>query len=248
MKVSIITAAYNSAATIRDTLKSVQQQTYNNIEHIIIDGASTDETLNIINEFSHVSKVISEKDAGIYDAMNKGIQNATGDIVGILNSDDFFASSYSIAKIMNTIQEEEVDSVYGDLVYVDGKEPDKIIRYWRSKKYDVNNFLKGWQPPHPTFYVKKAIYDQYGLYDLNYKIGADTEFLIRVLNKHRISVAYIPEILVNMRMGGASNENINSRWTLVKEYHRAYKKNEVPYRFYTIPYRLLSKIPQYFAK
>lgn len=248
MKVSIITATYNSAATVRDTLESVKQQNYDNIEHIIIDGASKDETLRIVEEYEHVAKVISEPDKGIYDAMNKGVQQATGEVVGILNSDDFFASSSSVFKIMNTIQTQGVDCVYGDLVYVDEEETDKIIRYWKSEEYDINNFLKGWQPPHPTFYVKKAVYDQYGLYDLSYKIGADTEFLIRVLNKHRISVAYIPEVLVNMRMGGASNENLNNRWTLIKEYHRAYKKNEVPYRFYTIPYRLLSKIPQYFAK
>ena len=176
MKVSIVTPTYNSAKTIVDTILSVNKQDYANIEHIIIDGGSKDNTLELIrNTPNRVKKIISEPDKGIYDAMNKGVALATGDIVGILNSDDFYNSNDVIAKVVKTFQEGEYEGVYGDLEYVDARNTNRVLRYWESKAYKEGLFKKGWHPAHPTFFVKKEVYDKYGNFNLKYKIGADYE-------------------------------------------------------------------------
>ena len=229
MKVSIITATYNSAKTIIDTILSVNSQDYEDIEHIIIDGKSKDNTLELIkNTPNRVVKIISEPDKGIYDAMNKGIALATGDIIGILNSDDFYTSSSVITDIVNTFQQGEYEGVYGNLEYVDENNTDKVIRYWKSKPYAKGLFKKGWHPAHPTFFVRKEVYDKYGKFNLKYKVG------------------YIPKTLVKMRLGGASNQSIKNIIKANKECYNAWKDNNLsisPFLFLTKP---LSKIIQFF--
>ena len=171
MKISIITATFNSAATIRDTLESVKNQTYTNIEHIIVDGLSEDNTLSIVDEYPHIARVISEKDKGIYDAMNKGITTATGEIIGILNSDDFYINNNVIEKVVNTFKSKEVDSVYANLNFIEPRSPYKITRYWNAGVFSRKNMISyGWQPPHPTFFVKKSSYDKLGLFNLNFSL------------------------------------------------------------------------------
>ena len=210
MKVSLITIAYNSAETIEDTIKSIVAQDYSNIEYIIIDGGSTDNTLSIVDKFKDsITTIISEPDKGIYDAMNKGVQNATGDIVGILNSDDIYADNKVVSRIVEAIGNK--DSIYADLVYVDRDNTDKVTRYWKSGKYRKGIFKKGWMPPHPTFFIKKSCYDQYGTYNLQLKSAADYELMLRMLHKHNISVAYLPEVITKMRVGGQSNATLLNR-------------------------------------
>jgi len=209
MKISIITVCFNSENTIFDTLESVQSQNYENIEHIIVDGKSTDNTLNIIKKFKHVSKIISEEDNGIYDAMNKGIKISNGDIIGFLNSDDTFFDEYSINTIIQPFfLYSNIDIIYGDLNYIDFKK--RVIRNWISDKYEKNNFLTGWCPPHPTFYAKKKIYEKYG--NFNEKIGnpADFELMYRMMYKNKLKTYYINKKLVNMKLGGISNKSVKN--------------------------------------
>ena len=216
MKVSIITIAYNSAETIEDTIKSIVTQNYSNLEYIIIDGGSTDKTLSIVDKFKDsITTIVSEPDKGIYDAMNKGVQNATGDIVGILNSDDIYADNKVVSRIVEAIGNK--DSIYADLVYVDRDNTDKVTRYWKSGKYRKGIFKKGWMPPHPTFFIKKSCYDQYGTYNLQLKSAADYELMLRMLHKHNISVAYLPEVITKMRVGGQSNVTLLNRLKANKE-------------------------------
>ena len=249
MRVSIVTPTYNSARTIVDTILSVNKQDYDDIEHIIIDGGSKDNTLDLIrNTPNRVKKIISEPDKGIYDAMNKGIALATGDIVGILNSDDFYNSNDVITKVVKTFQKGEYEGVYGDLEYVDTRNINRVIRYWESKVYKEGLFRKGWHPAHPTFFVKKEVYDKYGNFNLKYKIGADYEIMLRFIEKNRIKVAYIPEILVKMRVGGASNQSIRNIIKANIECYNAWKDNGLfifPFIFILKP---LSKTLQYLRK
>jgi glycosyltransferase len=247
MKVSIITVVYNNKNTIKDAIESVLNQTYKNIEYIIIDGGSTDGTVDIIKSYGDkIDKFISEKDNGIYDAMNKGLKLATGDIVGILNSDDFYASNDVIERVVKEFIEKKVDSVYGDLVYVNAKNTDKIVRYWKSKPFKEGLFQKGWHPAHPTFFVKKEIYDKYGVFNLNFKIAADYELMLRFLEKHKISSSYIPEVFVKMRVGGESNQSIKNIIKANLESYKAWKENDLqisPIRMLAKP---LSKVLQYY--
>ncbi len=221
MKLSIITTSLNSAKTIEDTLKSVANQTYLDIEHIIIDGKSTDGTLDIVKKFTqktngsdafgntaHITyKVLSEKDGGIYDAINKGIGLATGDIIGILNSDDFYTSNDVIATVINRLKESNVDCVWGDLIIVDKNNVKKIIRNWKSAPYEENSFQKGWHPPHPTIFFKKTVYEKYGLFRTDLSTYADYELMLRFLVKNKINSSYISKTLVTMRNGGASSKS-----------------------------------------
>lgn len=245
-KITIITAGYNSAATIRDTLQCIASQTYSNIEHIIIDGASKDKTLEIVGEFPHVAKVISERDHGIYDAMNKGIQLATGDIIGILNSDDFYSNNEILQIVADTFIKNEVDTCYADLQYVNEKNTSRIVRNWISGDFKRSNFLKGWMPPHPTFFVKKEIYQKYGCFDLELNSAADYELMLRLLYKNKVSTKYIPKVLVKMRNGGQSNASIKNRLKANKEDKLAWKKNGLEPKFYTTFLKPIRKINQYF--
>lgn len=210
MKISIITVCFNSAQTISDTIHSVANQDYPDIEHIIVDGGSTDGTAKLIENASGIARYVSEPDKGIYDAMNKGIAMTTGDVVGILNADDFYARNDVISKIIAVFHEQNVDACYADLVYVDKNDTNKIIRYWQSSSYKKGLFLKGWMPPHPTFFCRKSVYEKYGVFNLDYKIAADVEILFRFIEKVGISTAYLPEILIRMRMGGTTNKSVSN--------------------------------------
>ena len=220
MKVSIITATFNSERTVRDTVTTVKKQTFENVEHIIVDGGSHDKTLQIAEFYGHTGPVVSESDNGIYDAMNKGVAMATGDIVGILNSDDFYADEKVLEKVARAFENEEVDAVYGDLLFVDPKEfSKKVNRKWIAGGYDKNLFYRGWMPPHPTFFVRKKVYDKFGSFNLNLKSSSDYELLLRFMVLHNINVEYLPGVMVHMRQGGQSNKSMYHRLAAHKEIH-----------------------------
>ncbi|CQQ21068.1 glycosyltransferase [Yersinia mollaretii] len=218
MKVSIITATYNSEKTISDTLLSLENQTYRDIEYIIVDGASKDRTLTVINQDStRVTKVISEPDDGIYDALNKGIDAATGDIVGFLHSDDLFAYPDVLTDIVAIFEKKQCDAVYGDLQYVAKNDLTKVIRCWESGFFNHTKMKYGWMPPHPTFYMKRELYVSLGGFDLNYKISADYDSLTRYIMNHQIKISYLPKVLIKMRVGGISNRSFRSMLLKSKE-------------------------------
>lgn len=245
MKVSIITATYNSAATVRDTLSSVANQSYPDIEHIIVDGLSSDDTLNIVAGFPHISKTVSEKDKGIYDAMNKGIAMASGDIIGILNSDDFYAHENIIAEIVDLMNTESADLLYADLEYVDKERTSKVVRLWKSGKYGDKSFLMGWMPPHPTFFVRRHVYENYGNFDLRLRTSADYEIMLRFMHKHKLKTAYLPKVIVKMRVGGISNRSLQHRLHANKEDRMAWQINQLtPYPF-TFLFKPMRKIFQF---
>ena len=229
--ISIITATYNSAETINDTIKSVLCQTNKDFEYIIVDGGSTDETIDIVksyeSEFSGKLKWVSEKDKGIYDAMNKGIKMASGDIIGILNSDDYYTSDDILQTIADAFKCQNVDAIYGDIHFIKDGVPDKCVRYYSSRLFSPFWLRFGFMPAHPSFYCKREVFDKSGLYRLDYKIGSDYEMMVRLFRKHKISSRYVPKDFVTMRTGGASNSNLNSRLTLIKEDVRACRDNGI---------------------
>ena len=248
-KISIITVSFNSVFTIRDTIESILRQDHDNLEYIIIDAGSKDGTLDIIKEYEeYISYFISEADNGIYDGMNKGIAAATGDIIGILNSDDFYPNSFVISNVAKTFEKQECDAVYGDLVYVKFFDIDKIIRYWQSGEYTVKKIKNGWMLPHPTFFVRKYLYDKYGYYNQDLKTAADYEMMLKLLYKYNIKVFYIPMILVKMRMGGASNSSILNRIRANKEDGLAWTKNQLTKPMFVRIKKPLQKIKQFFLK
>jgi len=200
--VSIITVVLNRKDTIEFAIKSVLSQTYSNIEYIIVDGGSTDGTVDVIKKYNkYILKWISEPDNGIYDAMNKGIKMARGQIIGILNSDDVYADNKVIEVVVKAIEENNADCCWSDLVYVDRENTDKIIRYWKSSEFKEEKLKRGWMPPHPTFFVKKWVYEKYGYFNLDFPIAADYELMLRLLEKYKIRSCYIPKVLVNTRHG-----------------------------------------------
>lgn len=205
MKISIITVCYNSAKTIEETILSVLGQDYPDVEYIIIDGASTDGTQEVIARYAPIPTVVSEPDKGIYDAMNKGIRLAQGDVIGILNADDIYAQKDILSRVARQFSENEIQACYGDLVYFSSSAPDNVVRYWRAGRFSEGAFSKGWNPPHPTFFVKRDVYATWGAFDTRYVMGNDIELMMRLLEKAKIKVAYIPDILVKMRLGGVSN-------------------------------------------
>lgn len=245
MKISIITTSYNSAKTIRDTLESVHNQTYDNIEHVIIDGKSTDDTLSIVKEFPNIEKVVSEKDEGVYDAMNKGIAIVTGDIVGILNSDDFYENKHIIENVARLFEDKEVEALYGDLYYVKPNNIKKPIRYWKAGPYNKNKFGNGWMPPHPTFFVRKSLYEKYGNFDTRFETSADYELMLRFLFKNDVKTAYLPEVMVKMRTGGLSNSSLKHRLKANREDRLAWKLNGIKPKFYMRWLKPLRKIFQF---
>ena len=228
MKISIITVSYNSAKTIEDTITSILNQDYPDIEYIIIDGASTDGTMKIVNRYEQqISCVISEPDKGIYDAMNKGIKLATGDIIGILNADDFYIGSHVVTRVVKEFQLSNVGAVFADLVYVKPGNLNKIERRYSSKAFTPTKFAYGWMPAHPTFFLKKKYYDRYGLYKTDYQIAADYELLIRMLYLNKVPYNYIPEVFIKMRLGGVSTSSLQSNIILNKEILRACTENGI---------------------
>ncbi|MDQ3108811.1 MAG: glycosyltransferase [Bacteroidota bacterium] len=248
MKISVITASFNNADTIADTIRSVIAQDYAEIEYIIIDGNSTDDTLKIIEEFkTNISKIISEKDNGIYFALNKGIELATGDVIAFLHADDIFADPEVLSKVMQLFREKNVESVYGDLHYVDRIDTKKIIRNWRSGEYSHGLFLKGWMPPHPSFFLRKEIYKKFGTFNTSFRSAADYELMLRMLHKNKISTAYLPEVIVKMRVGGVSNASMKNRVKANREDKRAWEVNGLKPGLLTFIRKPLSKIKQYFS-
>lgn len=245
-KISIITVSYNAESTISDSLKSVASQNYP-CEHIIIDGGSTDGTLEIINSFSHVSKIVSEPDRGIYDAMNKGIALATGDIIGILNSDDIYSDSEVLSKVVQLFESYVLDSCFADLVYVSAGDTDKIVRYWKAGEFSLSRFYNGWIPPHPTFFVRKCVYSKFGSFNLEAGIAADYELMLRLLLKHKISTKHLPSVLVRMRVGGVSNRSVKSRINNAISARLGWKLNGLKPYPWTLFFRSIFKIRQYFV-
>ncbi len=247
MKVSIITITYNSAETIEDTLKSVTEQDYPDIEFIVVDGQSKDNTLELIKKYgSKVSRLVSEKDDGLYFALNKGIAMATGEIVGLIHSDDFYMDKQVISKVVDAFRKSDADAVYGDLYYVDKNDTNKIVRKWRSGKYTDGMFLNGWMPPHPTFFVRRRCYEQYGSFNTRLRSAADYEIMLRFIHKHKIKLAYLPEYLVKMRTGGQSNASLRNRLKANNEDRMAWRLNELRPRVYTLVFKPLRKILQFF--
>ncbi|MFA6312392.1 MAG: glycosyltransferase family 2 protein [Sterolibacterium sp.] len=244
-----MTACYNSASTIEDTLASVAAQTHPDIEHIIVDGCSTDGTMEIVNRHrDRLAQVVSAPDKGIYDAMNKGIALASGEVVGFLNSDDFFASAGELECVAKAFEDPAVEACHADLVYVARHHPGQVVRYWKSNDYRYGQFRAGWMPAHPTFYVRRAIYEKFGGFDLQFRLQADFELAMRLLEVHRIKSVYIPRVLVKMRVGGATNSSLGNILQGNLEAYRACLKNGLPVTPLFMLRKILSRIPQFFQK
>ena len=246
MNISIITVSYNSSKTIRESIESVNNLDYQNLEHVFIDGKSSDNTLEIINEFSTRKKtVICEKDKGIYDAFNKGVNNTKGDIVGFLHSDDTFAANDILDQVISVFSKyQDVDGVYGDLMYVDKLNTNKVIRYWKSKVFNQNLLKKGWMPAHPTLFLKKEIYDKHGSFDLNHKVSADYDFMVRILKDSELNFKYLPQVVTKMKVGGNSNRSLRNIIKKSREDFEIIKKNKIG-GFVTLLQKNLSKISQF---
>lgn len=249
MKISIITVCFNSAKTISDTLSSVEKQTYKNIEHIVIDGGSTDDTLAIVvSQGAHVARLESGVDKGIYDAMNKGLALATGDVIGFLNSDDIFANTEVVARIAETMKNPSIDACYGDLIYVDQRDMSKVVRYWKSGEFNRGNFFRGWVPAHPTFYARRKVYREFGGFDLNINLAADFDILLRFFEVHKISSEYIPEILIKMRLGGVTNASWNSILRQNREIAEIFKKYGFSISWKLFIIRFIRRIAQFLRR
>ncbi len=248
MKLSVITVARNAAATISDTLRSVAEQSHPHVEHIVIDGASTDDTLQIVRGFSHIAQLVSESDSGLYHAMNKGIRMATGEVIGILNADDVYAHADVLTSIANTFEDPDIDVSYGDLVYVERDHPDRVVRYWQSKPFSPGLFRRGWLPAHPTFFVRHSVYEKYGGFDLSYRIQSDFELTMRLLEIHRVPSRYLPEILVRMRMGGATNNSIANMIKGNMESYRACRRHGLAVTPWFFVSKFASRLPQFLRR
>ena len=247
MKISIITAVHNCAVAIRHCLASISQQTVQP-EHIIIDGLSSDGTIDIIKQHrSSDSIFVSEPDEGFYDAMNKGLKMARGDIIGILNADDFYAHDRVLEKVTECMSGSATDSCYGDLVYVDAADIHKIRRYWRAGEFGPKRFYKGWMPPHPTFFARREVYERYGSFNLTLGTSADYELMLRFLLKHSVTTSYIPGVLVKMRMGGQSNASLKNRLAANRMDRKAWAVNGLVPHPWTLWMKPLSKVGQYFS-
>ena len=252
LKISIITATYNSLETLPTTLKSIVEQNYENIECVVIDGKSTDGTLKIIYKYQidnpDISfKIISEKDSGIYDALNKGIFNATGDIIGFLHSDDMLASSNILTKIAEEFIKTDVNGVYGDLQYVNRDNTNNVIRYWKSKKFHPKLIKQGWMPAHPTLFLKREVYKSQGYFDLSYKIAADYDLMLRILKDQTLKFSYLPTVITKMRLGGASNKSIKNIIKKTMEDYHAIRSNNIG-GVITLLLKNISKIKQFLIK
>lgn len=251
MKISIITATYNSAKTLEVCMDSVLNQTYKDIEYIFIDGNSTDETLSLIKSkaksHSNISW-ISGPDTGIYDALNKGISKATGDVIGFVHSDDYLANDTIISRIADVFMSNKIDGVYGNLHYVQFENPDIIVRNWQSQSFKKSLLNRGWMPAHPTLFLKKAIYRSNGIFNLDYRIAADYDFILRIFNQPHLKFYYLSETITKMRVGGESNRSLKNLILKTKEDYKAARTNELPFPALVIGLKNLSKIPQWLSK
>lgn len=243
--ISIITATYNSAETILDCIRSIHHQTYRDIEHIIIDGASHDNTLELIRSEPHPKRIIcSEPDLGIYDALNRGISKANGDVIGFLHSDDLFGSNETLSNIVQTFETTTADLVYGDLLYVDKNDINKVFRYWRSKPFKPGLIRKGWMPPHTAVLMKKELYKKHGYFDLSFKISADYDYMLRLFNDKDLKAAYLPQIIVKMRTGGISNKSLANIYRKSAEDYKVLRKNRIPFPVVALLLKNISKLTQ----
>jgi glycosyltransferase len=250
MKISIITATYNSEKTIKSCLQSVKSQDYENIEHIIIDGKSTDNTLSFLSKYAESNPnvtYITEPDKGIYDALNKGLQLATGDVLGFLHSDDEFYDQSTITKIAAAFDQNNPDGVYGNLNYISSTDDTRVIRFWKSKPFQHKMLTEGWMPPHPTLFLKSKVYHKHGPFDLSYKISADYDFILRIFKDDALRFTYIAETITNMRMGGASSNFKNLKEKMIEDLN-ALKKNALPAPYAVILRKNISKLPQLFKR
>ncbi|RZK36635.1 MAG: glycosyltransferase [Pedobacter sp.] len=246
MKISIITVVYNGQIFLEDCIQSVISQSYKNIEYIIIDGGSTDKTLPIIDKYkAFISNSLSESDQGLYDAINKGIKLASGKVIGLLNSDDMFAANNVISEIASAFTENsKIDAVYGDLNYITSNEG-IVIRVWKSKQANFQDITNGWMPAHPTLYIKKDIIEQYGNYAVDLGTAGDYDFILRYFYTNRLNALYIPKLMVNMRLGGVSNRNLESLLGAIKNDYNALKRNKVRYPIWVLIKKKLSKFLQF---
>ena len=249
MKVSIITVVFNGEKTIKDCIESVLSQSYSDIEYIIIDGKSTDNTPEIVKSYgTKIAVFLSEKDAGIYDAMNKGIALAKGDVIGILNADDFYHDPFVIERIVGKLKETQAEGIYGDLIYVDADNTKRISRYWKSGNFKKSNFLFGWMPPHPTFFLRSTSYKKFGTYRLDLGSAADYELMLRVMYKQGISMAYLPQITTVMRVGGVSNKTLDNRLKANKSDRMAWTLNGLTPYWFTLWLKPIRKVLQFVYK
>ncbi|MGL4629655.1 MAG: glycosyltransferase family 2 protein [Leadbetterella sp.] len=248
MKFSILTATYNSSATLEQTIQSVLAQSHKDIEFIIVDGASKDNTLEIIKRYESHLRYISEPDTGIYNALNKGLALATGDIISILGSDDYYPDRDVISSVNTIFETQNVDSVYGDIQYVNYGKEDVIARFWKQEEYKPSLWLKGWMPPHPTFYLKRKHFQTYGNFEEQFVCAGDYELMLRMLYKHNLSSKYLPKTLMTMRNGGTSTGGISNRIRANIEDRRAWEINGLTPKWYTLWWKPLSKVFQRFQK
>jgi glycosyltransferase involved in cell wall biosynthesis len=246
MKISIITVSYNSERTIEDTLESVTNQTYKEIEHIIIDGKSKDNTLKIVSKFNHNIVIVSEPDKGIYDAMNKGIKIASGDIIGILNSDDLYFDNTILKKIVDEFTlDNKLDVLYGNLLYVKENDISKIVRKWISCDYYNRYFESGNVPPHPTLFLRKNVYNDVGLFDLQFKLASDYELMLRIFKKHSFKTKYLNEFIVKMRLGGATNKNFKNIYLGNVEILNSWIINDLSIPILLLPKKIIKRLFQF---
>lgn len=244
VKISLVTISYNAVSTIQRCIASVINQTYQNVEYIVIDGNSSDGTQQIINKNkAHIHFFKSEPDQGIYDAMNKGILLATGDVIGILNADDYFASDHVLTDIAESFTRNDADLLYADLDYVNSER--KIIRKWRSGPYRHSKFNWGWMPPHPTFYAKRELFNKWGLYNLDYGTAADYELMLRFMYLNKANVFYLDQVIVKMALGGVSNQNFKNRIKAWEGDFKAMNRNNIPMPFLSVIFKPLRKITQF---
>jgi glycosyltransferase involved in cell wall biosynthesis len=246
MKVSLITVVYNAEKYITDCIESVLKQTYTDIQYIVIDGASTDTTISLIEKYQdQIHYFISEKDEGIYHAINKGIAVATGQIIGILNADDMLASPNVISEVVSVFENRQIEAVYGNLNYVDRQNTNRVIRKWISKPYLKKDILLGWMPAHPTLYVKAELYQKYGNYSLTHGTAADYELILRLFYKFQINAVFIDKLMVNMRTGGLSNNSLKQRYLAMLNDYKALKSNKISFPLITLILKKITKIPQF---
>jgi len=248
MKISVITATHNCMHTVRDALASVAVQTHEDVEHLVIDGASTDGTTWIVSQNAGARvKLHSEPDSGIYDALNKGLRLASGEVIGFLHADDVFADEAVLANIAARFADSQVAAVYGDLHYVSTDSINRTIRHWRAGNFTPARLRSGWMPPHPTLYVRRAVYEKLGGFDTTYRIAADYDFVLRLFTQPELVAAYVPRVLVKMRVGGASNRSLANLWLKSREDLRALRRHRVG-GMGTLAWKNLSKLPQFWAR